>query len=68
MACDLRSSSAYPKFTYTRPVAVVMEGFVPRQLCFFVLVYVGVPDRALGGFPLGMGLVVKNEPPELSRT
>ena len=34
----------------------------------FVCVYtcVGVPEQALGWFPLGLGLVIEDEPSELS--
>ena len=32
----------------------------------FVRIYTGVPEQALGWFPLGLGLAVEDEPSELS--
>ena len=34
--------------------------------CDTVFLYIGVPDQALGWFPLGLGLVAKDVPSELS--
>ena len=33
---------------------------------FVGLTYIGLPEQAVGGFPLGLGLVVEDGPTELS--
>ena len=32
----------------------------------FCLIDIGLPEQAMGGFPLGLGLVVEDRPTELS--
>ena len=34
----------------------------------FCLIDIGLPEQAVGGFPLGLGLVVEDRPTELSYT
>ena len=44
------------------------QGWAPVEvaLLFAGLPYIGLPEQAVGGFPLGLGLVVKDRPTELS--
>ena len=37
-----------------------------QKVIIHVCAHIGVPEQALGWFPLGLGLVVEDEPSELS--
>ena len=62
-----------PRLAFTRllVIANVMNLGSQSQMQKYICLlydYIGVPEQTLGWFPLGLGLVIEDEPSELSCT